>query len=56
MDQYRMTHGKTYMVCHEGLTAVWFNGHVISAWDNAGNSINLWFAHVVTKAIVNKEN
>ena len=56
MDQYRMTHGKTYMVCPGGLTAVWFNGHVISAWDNEGNSINLWFAHVITKPIVNKEN
>ena len=51
-----MTRGKTYVVCHDGLTAVWFNGRVISAWDNAGNSINLWFAHVVTKPMVNRES
>jgi len=51
-----MTPGKTYVVCHEGLTVVWFNGNVISAWDNEGNSINLWFAHVVTKPLANRES
>jgi len=40
---------KTYLVRADGITAVWYAGHVLSAWDNVGNSVNLWYAYIVTK-------
>ena len=40
---------KTYLIRADGITAVWFAGHVISAWyDVTGDSANLWLAHACT--------
>ena len=42
---------KTYVVRHEDITVVWYNDRVLSAWDDAGNSVNLFYAHAITKAL-----
>ena len=47
---------KTYIVRHEGITAVWYNGQILSAWDKAGDSVNLFLAYVVTKRLVVDED
>ena len=39
----------TTLVRAERITAVWFGGHVISAWyDDTGDACNLFKAHVLT--------
>ena len=43
---------KTYVIRHEGVTAVWYGGRVLSAWDDEGNSVNLFYAHAITKQLV----
>ena len=42
---------KTCIVRHEGITVVWYNGKILSAWDDAGNSVNLFYAHAITKEL-----
>jgi len=42
---------KTHIVRAESITVVWYNGRVLSAWDDAGNSVNLFYAHAITKEL-----
>lgn len=46
---------KTYIVRTEDITVIWFDGRVLSAWDNNGNSVNLFYAHTITKELAEKE-
>ena len=51
------THKPTYIVRQQGMTAVWFANHIVSAWyDSDGGRANLWKAYVVTKAAAQNED
>ena len=41
----------TYVIRAAGITVVWCAGRVLSAWDAAGNSVNLFYAHAITKEL-----
>ena len=42
---------KTRLARGNGITAVWYQGHVISAWyDDSGDSANLFMAHILTSS------
>ena len=45
-----MTAEPTIIVRTQELTAVWYKGQLISAWDNqSGDSVNLWYAYATTR-------
>ena len=43
---------KTYIVCTQGIAAMWYHNQIIAAWEeSSGERIRLWYAYVLTREI-----
>ena len=40
---------KTYIIRRDGITGLFYGPNLISAWDAAGNLVNLWYAYIMLK-------
>ena len=45
-----MSNEKTYIVCTQGIAAMWYKNQIIAAWEeSSGERISLWYAYVLTR-------
>ena len=40
---------RTYIIRRDGITGIFYGPNLISAWDGAGNLVNLWYAYLILK-------